>query len=274
MSMFKRCNILLVVLMISVLLLIGCGTQANQAESDKMEGQESAQSLPYEGQKLMVYSGAGLSKAMDEIGQTFGTKYGAEVTFNYAGCAQLLSQMEINRQGDVFVGGPMNDAEIALEKDFTDQCLEVAYHIPAIAVPKGNPAGINNLNDLVQPGVKLILGDEQVTAIGKKGAKIFEKNNLTGIENNVISRAATVNEVVTKIGMKQADAGLVFEDNAVNAEDIEIITIPEKQNVIDKVPICVLSFSEKTEMAQDFVDFVISDEGKAIFTKNGFKVIE
>ena len=275
MRKFKKFTVLLAVFMIAALCLTGCGSQTNNdAASDKAKDTEPVQSLQYEGQSLMDYSGAGISKAMDEIGQAFETKYGAKATFNYAGCAQLLSQMEINKQGDVFVGGSIGDMDTAIEKGFTDKYAEVAYHIPAIAVPKGNPAGITCLADLAKPGVKLILGDEQVTAIGKKGVKIFEKNKLTGIENNVISKAATVNEVVTKIGMKQADAGLIFEDNAVNATDIEIITIPKEQNAIDKVPVCVLTFTEKAELAQAFVDFVISDEGKAIFTKHGFKVIE
>lgn len=167
-----------------------------------------------------------------------------------------------------------NDMDIAMQKGFTDKYIEVAYHIPAIAVPKGNPAGITSLEDLAKPDVKLILGDEKATAIGKKGVKIFKKNKLTGIDGNVVARTATVNEVVTQIALRQADAGLVFEDSAINAKDIEVISIPQEQNVIDKALICVLSFPKNTEIAQAFVDFVVSNEGKIIFTEHGFEVIE
>jgi len=275
MNNMKRWTVLLMAfLMVSALCLAGCGKQANNVESNNIKKTEPVQALKYQGQSLMVHSGAGLSKAMDEMGQTFEKNYGAKVNFNYAGCAQLLSQMEINKQGDVFVGGSLNDMEIAQQKGFTDKYVEVAYHIPAIAVPKGNPAGITGLADLAKPGVKLILGDEKANAIGKKGAKIFEKNKLTGIEKNVVARAATVNEIVTQIGMKQGDAGLIFEDNGFGAKDIEVIAIPKEQNAIDKVPVCVLSFTKKAELAQAFVDFVNSKEGKAIFVKHGFKVIE
>ena len=68
--------------------------------------------------------------------------------------------------------------------------------------------------------------------------------------------------------------GLVFEDNGVDAKDIEVISIPQEQNAIDKVPVCVLSFTKNPELAQAFVDFVKSDEGRAIFVKHGFKTIE
>lgn len=275
MNKMKRWTLLLIsLLLMSVLCLAGCGKQTSNVESSNTKKTEPAQTLKYQGQSLQVHSGAGLSKAMDEMGQAFEKKYGAKVNFNYAGCAQLLSQMEINKQGDVFVGGSLNDMDIARQKGFADKYVEVAYHIPAIAVPKGNPAGISGLADLAKPGVKLILGDEKANAIGKKGVKIFEKNKLTGIEKNVVARAATVNEIVTQIGMKQGDAGLIFEDNGVGAKDIEIISIPKEQNAIDKVPVCVLSFTKNAELAQAFVDFISSDIGKAILVKHGFKTIK
>lgn len=267
--------LLIVILLMSAMCLSGCGKQTSSVDKSNTKNNNPAPTLKYQGQSLTVHSGAGLSKAMEEMGQAFEKKTGAKVNFNYAGCAQLLTQMEINKQGDVFVGGSLNDMDIAQQKGFTDKYVEVAYHIPAIAVPKGNPAAITCLEDLAKPGVRLILGDEKTNAIGKKGAKIFEKNNLqAAIAKNVVARGATVNEIVTQIGMKQGDAGLVFEDNGVDAKNIEIILIPQEQNAIDKVPVCVLSFTDNKELAQTFVNFVKSDEGKAIFVKHGFKTID
>lgn len=259
---------LLAFLMITILILglIGCSGDNDKAEE--------AQKLQFQGESLLVYSGAGLSKAMDEIGQVFEETYGATVLLNYGGCAQLLGQMEINKTGDVFVGASKNDADIALEKAFTNECVEVVYHIPAIAVPKDNPAGITSLEDMSKPGVKLILGDSLSNAIGKKGDKIYEKNGiLEEITANVVARSATVNEIVTQLGLKQGDAGLVWADNGIGATDIKVIEIPEDQNIVDKVPACVLNFTEKEELSQAFVDFLISEEGKAIFVKHGFLVI-
>lgn len=270
----QRWSVLLVAaLLTSVLCLAGCGEQANNTNNNETAQQ---QILPYQGETLLVNSGAGFSKVMDAVGEAFTEKYGAQVNFNYANMAQLLSQLEISKQGDALVCATINDMEIAMEKGFTDEYVEVAYHTPAIAVPKGNPAGITGLEDLAKPDVKLILGDKEATAIGKKGTKIFEKNNLnlTDIENNVVSRTTTVNEVVTNIGLKQADAGLVFEDNVTGIENIEMIPIPKEQNVIDRVPVCVLNFTQNAELAQAFVDFIVSEEGKAIFTERGFEVIE
>jgi molybdate transport system substrate-binding protein len=259
----------IVCLMAALLAVGGCGKGETDADKTGKNGKDIKQ----EDKSLMVYSGAGLRKPMDQIGEAFEKKTGVKINFNYAGCAQLLGQMELTKEGDIFVGGSLNDMEIAQQKEFTKEYHKVVYHIPAIGVPKGNPAGITCLADMAKPGVKLVLGDAQSNAIGKKGEKIFAKNKLD-VEKNVVARDATVNEIVTHLAMKQGDAGLIWEDNGFGAKDIEIIIIPEEQNVIDVVPVCCLSFTKQPDLAQQFVDFVISKEGIAIFEKNGFKPVK
>lgn len=257
--------LVVVCLMLALLAVGGC----SESNSNTKSGTETKQ----ESKSLIVYSGAGLRKPMDQIGQAFEEKTGVKVNYNYAGCPHLLGQMELTKEGDVFVGGSLNDMEIAQQKGFTKEYHKVAYHIPAIGVPKGNPAGITCLADMAKPGVKLVLGDAQSNAIGKKGVKIFAKNQLD-VEKNVVARDATVNEIVTHLAMKQGDAGLIWEDNGFGSKEIEIINIPEEQNIIDMVPICCLSFTKQPDLAQQFVDFVISEEGKSIFEENGFKPIK
>lgn len=231
----------IVCLMAALLAVGGCGKGETDADKTGKNGKDIKQ----EDKSLMVYSGAGLRKPMDQIGEAFEKKTGVKINFNYAGCAQLLGQMELTKEGDVFVGGSLNDMEIAQQKEFTKEYHKVVYHIPAIGVPKGNPAGITCLADMAKPGVKLVLGDAQSNAIGKKGEKIFAKNKLD-VEKNVVARDATVNEIVTHLAMKQGDAGLIWEDNGFGAKDIEIIIIPEEQNMIS--PGCRLPFSANFSM--------------------------
>lgn len=267
----KKFAVLLMILAVMVFAVAGCADNANDNGGDE----NTPEALPYEGQTLLVHSGAGLNKAMDAVALAFQEQTGATINLNYAGCAQLLGQMEINQTGDVFVGGSLQDMDTATEKGFATEYFEVAYHIPAIAVPAGNPANITSLADMAEPGVKLILGDKESNAIGKKGQKIFEKAGLAeAIEANVVARNATVNEIVTQIAMGQGDAGLVWSDNGFENNDIEIIEIPQDQNLIEKVPVCVLSFTANEELAQAFVDFMVSDAGKAIFADHGFEIIE
>lgn len=228
-------------------------------------------SQPQEAESIMVYSGAGMRKPMDEIGQVFQEKYSTQVHYNYAGSNALLSQMELTQEGDAYMPGATMYIEIATEKGYVDYQQPISYHIPIITVPKGNPASITCLEDLAKPGVKLVWGDPDVAAIGKTGVKILEKNGIYDAAwANVIATLPTMNEVMMQIAMGQADASINWWDTVKVVEDIEVVEIPPEQNDIKVIPIGVTTFSENPETAKKFVDFCVSEEGKAIFEKHGF----
>ncbi len=222
-------------------------------------------------ESLIVYSGAGLRKPMDKIGMVFENEYGIQVNYNYAGSNTLLSQLQTVEKGDVYMPGATYYIETADNKDLIGEKRIVAYHTPVIAVPEGNPANIKGLNDLKEPGIDVVWGDPGACAIGRLGEKILKKNGiLEAVENNITSRAATVNELVVNMAMRQADASVIWKANLYGMENkVDYVMIDEDKNIIKKIPIGTLTFSEKQGIAKKFVDFV-GDTGKDIFAKYGF----
>ena len=222
------------------------------------------------GEPLLVYCGAGMQEPMDEIAVAFDEKYGTDVTYKYAGSNTLLSQIELTETGDIYMPGATYYFDAAKEKGYVDEEKMVAYHIPIIVTPKGNPAGITCLNDLGKDGVTISLGDPGACAIGKLSNKILEKNNLLELViPNVAVRTATVNEVGMDVSLVQVDAGIIWED-LYDPEYMEKIEIPNEQNIIKIVPVGMLSFSTNKDHAQEFIEFVTSEEGKEIFRRHGF----
>ncbi len=64
---------------------------------------------------------------------------------------------------------------------------------------------------------------------------------------------------------------IIWQASLVGTEkETDIIEIPKEQNIIKIIPIGTLTFSESQDMAKQFVDFVTSAEGKAIFEKYRF----
>ena len=66
------------------------------------------------------------------------------------------------------------------------------------------------------------------------------------------------------------------EDAAFREELRRIYTteIPDELNVLGTYPIAPLAESAQPELAQAFVDLVLSDEGQAILTERGFQAPE
>lgn len=268
--MLRKASLIITILLVFILTCItGCGTNTETTSPN------SNTPVSEEQDTLLVYSGAGLRNATDEIAQVFEEKYNVKIEYHYTGSAQNLAQIELTQEGDLYIPGALSYGKKAEEKGFVSNMQNVCYHIPVIAVPEGNPAGIEKLEDLSKSGVKVVLGDPKGPAIGKTAAKILKNANiLDAVNTNLESTTATVNEIVTYVSMKQCDAAIIWEDNAVGVDGIEVIQITPEQNDIKTVPVCVLSFSQKEELAQNFADFIVSQEGKNIFKKHGFKPVE
>ncbi|OKY78928.1 MAG: ABC-type molybdate transport system, periplasmic component [Candidatus Methanohalarchaeum thermophilum] len=222
-------------------------------------------------QSLYVYCGAGLREPMEEVAQKFEEKHDIKVNFNFAGSNTLLSQIELNQEGDVYMPGAKYYIEQADKKGFIEKSELVIYHTPVITVPEGNPEDITSLEDLTNDGVKVVLGDPGACAIGRLSNKILEKNGIfNGTDENVVSRTATVNELVVYITQKQGEAAITWKADVHGLEEeTDVVMIQEDKNLIKTCPIGSLTFSENKEAANKFVEFV-STNGKDIFEDYGF----
>jgi molybdate transport system substrate-binding protein len=262
-SMTKRAiPLFTIVLLAALLCTAGCTTQPSvTGENATPTGADTS---------LLVYSGAGLKKPMSEIGEAFTDKYGIGVEYTFAGSGTLITQMELSRKGDAFIPGGTPDYRIAREKGLVGEPGYVAYHVPVIAVGKGNPHNITSVDDFARPGLKIALGGVNSTAIGRAGDKLFRAHGIhDAVEANVVLRAPTINEVVVAMNMGTADAALLTMDQ-INPEKMDMIGLPPEDNLALIVPIGATTFTEQPDAAQAFVEFVTSDEGKAIFVDHGF----
>ena len=265
---YKHLAIVCIILVAAALLFAGCTTTTPGGAAN---GTVTATPTTVSSQgTLLVYSGAGLKAPMEEIGQAFAQKYGIDVQYNYAGSGVLISQMNLTKKGDVFIAGSTVEYGNAQKQGLVGPYQLVAYHVPVIVVQKGNPKNITTIQDFARPGLKIALGDVNATAIGKAGAKMFAKYNITAaVEKNVVTRTPTINELTVIMNTGQADAALLTLDQ-VNPNTMDAISIPVSDNVVLIVPIGVTTFTNNPDNAKKFADFVASDEGKAIFMAHGF----
>ncbi|CVK31405.1 molybdate ABC transporter substrate-binding protein [Methanoculleus bourgensis] len=261
--MKKAIALITIVILAGLLCTAGCTSQQAPATGDNTTPGATDTSI-------LVYSGAGLKKPMNEIGAAFTEKTSINVEYNFAGSGTLISQMELSRKGDAFIPGGTPDYRIAQDKGLVGEPGYVAYHVPIIAVQKGNPQNITSVDDFARPGLKIALGGAESTAIGRAGDKLFQKHGiLDAVEKNVVLRAPTINEVVVAMNMGTADAALLTLDQ-INPEKMDTIDLAQEDGLTLIVPIGQTTFTTQPDTARQFATFVTSDEGKAIFAKHGF----
>ena len=253
----KKVTMILIVA-IGVLL---CGCKAEKSDSETKE--------------LLLYCGAGIRPPAEELVETFGQEYNVKIVTDYAGSEVLLSTIKLVRRGDLYMPGDKHYVEQAAQEGMVLSQRSVCYFVPTILVQKGNPKNISGLEDLLQLGLKLGLGDAKACAIGRKTKQIFTKNNIAweDVEKNLVFQSLTVNELGMQIQADSLDAVIVWDAIAkYYRDDGTEIPIPVKKNVISTVDVGVLSFTENRSLAEKFVEFAASARGRDIFVKHNYTV--
>jgi molybdate transport system substrate-binding protein len=139
-----------------------------------------------------------------------------------------------------------------------------------LIVPEGNPAGIESVEDVAEPGVKLTVAAESVP-VGAYTREVLDTLGLTGALDNVVSNETDVKSVVTKVALGESDAGFVYAtDAAVAEEDVQVIELPADAQPPIEYEIAVVADSDQQDEAQAFVDVILSEEGQQKLAEAGF----
>ncbi|MEV7610777.1 molybdate ABC transporter substrate-binding protein [Microbacterium sp. NPDC089320] len=213
--------------------------------------------------ELTVYAAASLSGAFDEIGAAF-TEANPDVDVSavYDGSSTLVTQLVEGAPADVFASADEANMD-KLEDAAIDPAL-FASNTLVIAVPAGNPAGVETLDDLAD--VTTVLCAPEVPC-GAASATLLSNASVTveaaSLEQNVTA-------VLTKVAAGEADAGLVYATDVVGRDDVEAIVPDGADDVVNHYPIAALSEAPNSAAAEAFVAFVLSDEGQRILADFGF----
>jgi molybdate transport system substrate-binding protein len=232
---------------------------------------------------LTVYAAASLSGAFNETAQAFeANNSGVTVSTNYAGSQVLATQIKQGATADVFASADQKNMKSVQDAGLMNNSSVVIFaeNKLAIIVPTANPANIASLSDLAKSGVKLDIANSSVP-VGNYTLQMLSKasNNSTyGIGFNTtvlanrVSEETNVNDVVAKVALGQADAGIVYKSDvpAAYQSKVNTITIPDSVNVLAKYPIGVVSTSSNAQLAQSWINYVTSPAGQAILLKYGF----
>ena len=223
---------------------------------------------------LLLYAGAGLRPAVEEIAKAFTAQTGIVVNCDWAGSGMLISRLRLSQQGDLFLPGDLWYVELAEKEALVESKATACYLVPVILVRKGNPLGIRGLADLARPGLRLGLGKPEACQVGRTSDEILKQSRIdpAAIEKNLVFSATTVNELGLQVQTGHLDAAIVWDAIAAYyAKDTEAVAIPPEQNKASEVTIAVLKCSRQAAVAKSFVDFLCGEQAKAIFRKHQYR---
>ena len=220
--------------------------------------------------ELLVAAAASLTDAFRDIETAFeGAHPGIDVVLNLGGSSLLREQILAKAPVDAFA--PANVAimeEIRAAGLVSGKARVFAHNTMAIAVPAGNPGGVTGLDDLARPELLVGLCAETVPC-GQFTRQVLQRAGVTARPD---TKEPNVLSLLTKVEQGELDTGIVYATDVREANGAVAITIPEEHNVTTDYPIAIMSATSHPEAAAAFVAFVLSEEGRMLLDRHGFRL--
>ena len=225
------------------------------------------------GSELIVFAASSLTESFEELGGTFEEDHpGIDVRFSFESSSTLAPQIVEGAPADVFASADTIQMGVVEDEGLAEDPVPFATNRLVIAVPTGNPAGIEVPADLADDGIKLVLAAPEVP-VGNYAREMFKRLKIAPeVESNVVSNEEDVKAVVSKVRLGEADAGVVYRTDITSAVegDLELIEVPPGASPIAVYPITVVGETDNPKEAQDWVDLVLSDEGQQVLEDFAF----
>lgn len=222
---------------------------------------------------LMVYGPGGPFGPMNELAQKFAQAKGVEVKVVAGPEGNWLTQAKAD--ADLYFGG----AEYMLidfdqrNPGLVDGSTRTSLYSRALGVlvRKGNPLGIKTVEDLAKDGVKLL----DVNGAGQVGAweDLAGPDLIPAIRKNIaVSVRNTADGIKAWNSNPDLNAWIIYESWHYRLKDVtDLVQLPEHQKLYRGIPIAIAKTTDQRELAQQFIDYLKSDEGHDVFKKWGWK---
>ena len=275
--------------------LADCGTREEAvstppAESEEAAAPESEAPAPEaEPVELIVFAAASMTETLTELGDAYMAEH-PEVTivFNFDSSGTLKTQIQEGADCDIFISAGQKQmdqlditADASVNTEGLDFVLEgsrfdILENKVALAVPDGNPAGINSYDDLkagLEAGsIMLAMGNADVP-VGQYTQKIlvyFGLDEEQLAQAGSITYGSNVKEVTTQVSEAAVDCGIIYGTDAASAGLTVVDTATAEMCGQVIYPAAVLNVSKNPDAAQAFLDFLKGDAADAVFEAVGF----
>ena len=230
--------------------------------------------------EVVVLAAASLTAAFADVALSIrDTHPGLKIVYNFAGSQALRTQLEQGAAADVFASA--NDIQMrrALDGGLVEGVPQVFVRNTLIViVPADNPGRISSLEDLAKEGVKLALAGPQVPAgrYSREALQAAQADYGTdftgGVLRNLVSEETSVKQVLVKVQLGEADAGIVYASDVAGntTRDVSAIPIPDAHNRLAAYPIALTQTAQNPTGAAAFIRYLLSAPGQATLAAHGF----
>mgnify|MGYP002713839651 FL=1 len=191
------------------------------------------------------------------------------LNFENGGSSDLVSKLREGAPADLLLTASKKTMDKAVQDGTVATPEVLATNVMVMVVPKGNPAGIQSVEDLPHSH-HFVLCDPQVPC-GDISSRIIDDKRL---DVHPSSQERQVADVLGKVASGEADAGWVYSTDAAAAgDDVEVIDIPGAEKFTNQILGAVTAEASHPDQARAVLD-ILSGDFASTWRERGFTPAE
>lgn len=267
--------------------LAGCGS-SNTTTADKGSAPTETEQT-----ELVVFAAASMTETLEEIKEAYEAEHErVTLTFNFDSSGTLKTQIEEGADCDVFISAGQEQmdqlditADAAVNTDGLDfvedgSRIDLLENKVTLVVPEENETGIESFDDLktkLEIGdIMLAMGNSDVP-VGQYTQKILQYYGLDEqalADADKITYGSNVKEVTTQVAEGSVDCGVIYCTDAFSA-DLTVVDEATAEMCGQVIyPAAVMKNSSDVDAAQEFLDYLTTDEAMKVFESVGFAPVK
>lgn len=232
---------------------------------------------PAAAQELVLSVAVSMKEAVEELARGFAPgRPGVVLRFNFGASGELQKQIEAGAPVDLFVSAAQRQMDELEKAGLIVPSSRRAFARNALTVikPTDSRIDISKPGDLLDPRVKrIVIGNPKTVPVGQYSEESLRAFGLWERVQPRLVLAENVRQALDYVVRGEVDAGFVYTtDAATRVGRVTEAFRPSEDTYRPIVyPAAVMAASRQRVLAQSFIDFLVSREGRMVLERLGFQ---
>ena len=224
---------------------------------------------------LNVSGAASLSNVLKAINTAYSqVNPNVTISANFASSGTLQTQIENGAPADVFISAALAQMDNLQKENLivTTTRKNLLYNNLVMIVPNSSTLGLTSFSDLTSAKVtKIAIGDPKSVPAGTYAQKAFDELGITAQIQSKFVMGADVTTVLNYVATGNVDAGFVYSTDALSSTQVKVVAqAPADINSLIVYPAALIANTKNQAAAQAYLNFLFTDQAKALFQQYGF----
>lgn len=229
---------------------------------------------------VKVFAAASLKDALEDVGAAWKAANGKDITVVAAASSALAKQIAEGAPADVFISADLKWMDELQARNLIrpETRKNLLGNTLVLVGSESSPASLD-LKDATAfakllDGQKLAVANVEAVPAGRYAKEALTRLGLWRIAEPNLAQSENVRAALALVSRGEAIAGIVYGSDMNKEKQARIIaTFPEGSHAAIVYPMALVAGQENPDAAL-FAAFLSSPEAAAIFTANGFAVLE